>query len=350
VSAATVVALAAAGCSAAGSTSGSGAGAAGLTVPAPAGPLESSSITVEAVPTADEAGLYVASDLGYFRQAGLTVHIVPTGGGELALSDLTHGKTDLVVGNYVSFVLAQIQHQADIRIIANGSQMRPGNQALFVMPGSKVKTIGDLVSQHATIGVNTLNNIGSLLIGSLLADNGYKLSAVKLLAPAGTGNPFQALLPLLKRGKIQAAWLPEPFATIAQQTLGAVKVADFDSGSVQNLPIAAWIGDTGWVKEHPTTIAAFLHAFQRGQEKADTDRAQVESSLIAHTLAPAGAQPASAQQIASLLTLDSYPLAMDVPELQRVSDVMFQFGLEAGLAKPYPMIQMIQPEPGMVGG
>src|SRR5215471_15243398 len=110
-----------------------------ITLPGPTGALESATINVEAVPTADEAGLYIASDLKYFSQEGLTVKIAPTGGGELAIPDLTSGKADIVAGNYVSFVQAQIKGEAHLRIIANGSLMQPGNQAVYVMPNSKIK-------------------------------------------------------------------------------------------------------------------------------------------------------------------------------------------------------------------
>jgi hypothetical protein len=40
---------------------------------------------------------------------------------------------------------------------------------------------------------------------------------------------------------------------------------------------------------------------------------------------------------------------MDVPAMQRVSDAMFEFGLER-LTKPYLITSMIQPEPGEIGG
>ena len=39
---------------------------------------------------------------------------------------------------------------------------------------------------------------------------------------------------------------------------------------------------------------------------------------------------------------------MDVPTIQRVSDSMFQFGLEPAELGPYLMTNMIQPEPGMI--
>jgi NitT/TauT family transport system substrate-binding protein len=329
-------------------------GASGVVVmPGPAGALETPTITVEAVPTADEAGLYIASDLGFFRQEGLTVNIAPTGGGELAIPDLASGKADIVAGNYVSFVQAQIKGEAQLRIIANGSLMQPGNQAVYVMPDSKIKTVADLAGHpgghKAKIGVNTLNNIGTVLFGSLLQDHGYSLSDVDLVPPAGKGNPFALLLDELHTGAIDAAWLPEPFATIAEQSFGAVKVADFDQGSMENFPIGAYIGTEKWVTSHPNTVAAFLHALQRGQQRADTDRGQVESSLITNTLLPNNMHQDQASQIAALMTLNSYPLTMDVATMQRVSDTMFQFGLEQGLKGPYKITSMIQWEPGTVG-
>jgi NitT/TauT family transport system substrate-binding protein len=324
-------------------------------MPGPTGPLEQSTIAVEAVPTADEAGLYIAQDLGYFAKEGLTVKISPTGGGELAIPDLTSGKANLVAGNYVSFVQAQIKREADLRIIANGSLMQPGNQAVYVLPSSKIKTVADLAQMgqrpgghKAKIGVNTLNNIGQLLFGALLQDNGYSLSDVILVPPTGKGNPFAILQSELQSGAIDAAWLPEPFATIAQ-SLGAVKLADFDQGSMQNFPIGTYIGTSKWVTTHPQTIAAFLRALQKGQQLADTNRGQVETSLIKNTLLPNNMSQDQASQIASLMTLNSYPLTMDIPTLQRVSDSMFQFNLEAGLTAPYDIRQMVQWEPGTVG-
>src|ERR1700753_4003173 len=75
--------------------------------PAEAAP-EVRSVTIDMVPTADAAGIYIAQDNGYFAQQGLTVKIVPINGGEYGMGDLTTGPAQLVEGNYVSFILAQI--------------------------------------------------------------------------------------------------------------------------------------------------------------------------------------------------------------------------------------------------
>src|SRR6202000_2179346 len=160
----------------------SSGGSSVATGPAP----EMSTITIDTVPTADAAGLYIAVDDGYFAQQGLTVKIATIGGGEYGMGDLQTGKAQLIEGNYVSFILAQIAGKfaapnptnpaetepskpIDMRIIANTSQMQAGNQALYVLPNSPYKTVQQLVKAHAQVGVNTLHNIGSVFIGSLLA-------------------------------------------------------------------------------------------------------------------------------------------------------------------------------------
>jgi ABC-type nitrate/sulfonate/bicarbonate transport system substrate-binding protein len=103
------------------------------------------------------------------------------------------------------------------------------------------------------------------------------------------------------------------------------------------------------VTTHPNTVAAFLSALQKGQQKADTDRGQVETSLIKNTLVPNGTKQDQASQIAALMTINSYPLIMDVKTMQRVSDSMFEFGLEPTLKQPYDITKMIQWEPGTIG-
>lgn len=323
-------------------SSGGGSGA-------PSGPApEVSHIVVDAVPTADEAGLYVANQRGYFKQQGLSVTINPILGGEFGMADLQSGKAQIIAGNYVSFVLAQIDHTYDgkpinMRIIADGSHMQQGNQAIYVMPDSRFKTVADLAEFHAKVGINTPDNVGEVLFGSLFKENGLSLSDID---PVYEG--FPNMIGDLASGKLDAAWLPEPFGTIAQETIGAVTLADFDQGSLQNFPIGAYIGTAQWVQSHPNTVAAFLRALEEGQQVADTDRAAVESALMDKAnLTPAYA--ATPLQAATM-TLDTYPLGMDIPAMQRVSDAMFEFGLEPGLKQPYQIVKMIQPEPGEIGG
>jgi NitT/TauT family transport system substrate-binding protein len=315
-------------------------------------PPEVSAITLDMVPTSDAAGIYIAQDDGYFAQQGLKVTIVPINGGEYGMGDLQTGKAQLVEGNYVSFILAQIAGSfaapdptnptqtlpakpINMRIIADTSHMQPGNQALYVLPNSPYKTVQDLVKDHADVAVNSLHNFGTVLIGSLLASDGYGVNALPEVPEILPDMPQ-----LLADGKVPAAWLPEPLGTQAEQEYGAVQLADFDQGSVQDWPVGTVVGSTPWVQSHPNTVAAFLRAVQEGQQLADTDRAAVEQALVKNKVAPTA-------EVAATMTINSYPLVMDVPQMQRVSDAMYEFGV---ISKPYNIANMIQPEAGEIGG
>jgi NitT/TauT family transport system substrate-binding protein len=321
-----------------------GCGAAGGTADASISQLEQRAITVDSVPAAEEGGLYVAQARGFFRQQGLTVKINSITGGEAGIPDLQAGRAQLVAGNYVSFILAQMAgkfgvtpqttERVNMRIIAAGSAIQPGTEALYVMPKSKYQTVAELAKAHARIGLNTPNDIGDVMMGALLAEDGYKLSAIRQVIPK---QGFPALVSMLPAGQVDAAWLPQPLAEIAEQEYGAVPIADFDQGSVQDFPFTGYMGTAKWVKAHPNTVAAFLRALEEGQQLADTDRSAVEAAMEKYT----GITPI----IADTMAIDTYPLEMDVPQLQRIADSMYEFGLTAS---PYQISNMIQPEPGLI--
>src|ERR1700722_9479018 len=252
---------------------GSMAGCSAGATAAASGQAKPTVITVDSVPASEGGGLYVAAYEGFFAQQGLTVKIKPITGGEAGIPDLQAGRADLVAGNYVSFILAQLAGKFDgkpasMRIIAAGSELQPGSEALYVMPHSRFKTVASLGKYHARVGLNTPNDVGDVMVGALLEDTGYALRDIRQVIPGGG---FPALLKMLPAGKVDAIWLPEPLGTIAEQEVGAVPLADFDQGSMQNLPFTGYMGTAAWVQTHPSTVAAFLRALAEGQELADHD-------------------------------------------------------------------------------
>jgi len=299
-------------------------------------------VTVDSVPATEEGGLYVAATQGFFAQQGLNVKIKPITGGEAGIPDLQSGAADIVAGNYVSFILAQMAgtfhgKPINMRIFAAGSQLQPGSEALYVMPRSRFKTVAELAQAHARVGLNTANDVGDVMVASLLEEVGYSLRDIKQVIPV---QGFPALLKMLPAGQVDAIWLPQPLGEIAEQQVGAVPLADFDQGSMQNLPFTGYIGTTSWIHTHPDTVAAFLRALEEGQQLADTDRSAVEQAMEKYT----GIPPI----IADTMAIDSFPLEMDVPQLQRVPDSMFQYGLTAGATSPYQIVNMIQSEPNLI--
>jgi NMT1/THI5 like len=102
---------------------------------APSG-LEKMTLTVGAVPVADEAGLYIAEDEGLFKDEGLNVKIDSIVSSAVATQDQNNGTFDVTAGNSVSYIQDQVSGRSNLEIVAEGSLMQPNNQALYTLPGS----------------------------------------------------------------------------------------------------------------------------------------------------------------------------------------------------------------------
>jgi NitT/TauT family transport system substrate-binding protein len=306
-----VVFALAAGCASGGSNSTTNASTTAVTR------AEKPNLTVAVVPAVDSAGFFVALYDGLFKAQGLNVHFVPAVSSETAIADQVKGTYDITGGNYVSYIQAQQAGQADLDIFAEGSVMLPGTQALYTMPGSKIRNLNDLVGE--TIGINAPKNILYLLVASVLASHGIPVNEVHFKDIA-----LPMMAAALKSGQINAAVLPEPFASQAQVAYGVTTLADLNQGATTDFPVQGYVVTRQWAAAYPRTLAAFRRALEQGQEIADTNRTAVERAMedLPMTPEPLGVS----QQTAAVMALDNYPVGpVDSVRLQRVADVMSQF-------------------------
>jgi NitT/TauT family transport system substrate-binding protein len=286
------------------------------------GNLEKTSIVVGAVPAADTAGLYIAQQRGLFAAAGLRVKIEPIVSAEVAIGTQLAGGFDITLGNYVSYIEADAEQHAGLRIIAEGSVLNPGNQEIVTQPGSRITTLAGL--RGARLAVNVRNNIGTILVGLALEENSLSLSDVRLVPI-----PFPRMAAALEDHQVDAAWLPEPFLSSAEQQFGARAIVDLDQGAAAGLPIVGYAVTRTWEHKYPRTEAAFRRALEAGQALADSARGAVERA----TRAFLGVPP----QTAAIMALPDFPLGVDRIRLQRVADAMRRFGL---LKQPFSVAQM----------
>jgi NitT/TauT family transport system substrate-binding protein len=279
--------------------------------------LEKTSLTVGAVPVADEAGLYIAKDQGLFAAEGLNVTIVPILSSADSTKGQNDGKFDITAGNAVSYIQEQVAHQSDLEIVAEGSLMQANNQALYTLPESPVTDIADLKGRR--IGVNVLNNIGTLLISSVLQEHGMSVHDVHFVPV-----PFPELGHALQRHAIDAAWLPEPTASADAQSMGLQELADLDQGATASFPVGWYVVTKAWAKKYPRTLAAFLDALRQGQQIADSSRTAVERAME-KLPAPFTVSPV----IAAVMSIETYPLTIaphiNRVRVQRVADEMLRF-------------------------
>jgi len=320
----------AAGCSSAGST-------------AAASPVEQQNLNVAVVPVIDSAGFFIALYDGLFRAEGLNVHFIPAVSSEFVIDQLALSKPgsksglDIVCGGYPSYVEAQhdwdigqrpsASHPsvlaANLYIFAEGALLAPGTGEIYTMPGSRVRTLADL--RGKTLAINAPHNTLYLQVAAVLAEHGIPPSDVHFV----TSYSFPAMTGALKTGKIDAAVLPEPFASAAEEMDGIVPMTDLDQGPATQFATVGYAVTKTWAAAHPKTLAAFYTALEAGQQIADTNRAAVEKAMedLPTKPLPLGVS----KQITSVITIPYYPVgaepvgSVDVSRLQSEVDLMEHF-------------------------
>lgn len=330
--AASVAVAVLAGCSS-GSSASSGSGG-GITL-AHVGHLEQSTITVGAVPTTDSTGLYVAEYEGLFAKYGLHVNIVPETSAETAVNSLALNQIQILTGNYVSFVEAQInwdngvkpkalanptdaQISADVDLFAEASIEQPGFVGLFTPAGSKITTIQDLKGK--SIGINAPNNVAYLLTAAFLEANDIAPSSVRFVSI-----PFPNMEAALLSHKVDVAFLAEPFISIAEETGGVSMLTNLDEGATAAMPIQGYAATKAYARTHPNTTAAFEDALKQGQQIATDDRHLAEVATAKYAFPPGTPTPAL---FTAIMQFETYPLGnVDVARLQRVATLMHSFQL-----------------------
>ena len=276
-------------------------------------------LNVAVVPAVDSAGFFVALDRGLFKAQGLTVNFIPVSSSETAIANQVAGAYDITGGNYVSYIQAQQEHQANLDIFAEGSVMEPGTQGIYTLPDSPVATLADLKDQ--TVAINAPDNILFLLTASVLAEHGVSPSSVHFASI-----PFPEMPDELKSAAVIAAVMPEPYASGAEEAQGGVPLADLDQGATTSFPVEGYVVTKKWAAEHPRTLAAFYRALEQGQRIADVSRAAAEQAMV-DMPAPFGVSA----ETAAVMALDTYPVStgpvgsVDKIRLQRVVDVMQRF-------------------------
>ncbi|MFC6085383.1 ABC transporter substrate-binding protein [Sphaerisporangium aureirubrum] len=289
----------------------------GGSTPAPApsgggeGP-EKTTITIGALPIPDAAAIHIAKAKGFFAAEGLKVNITQLQSSAIAVPNLLGGSLDVILGNYFAIINIQAKKGGDFRLIADAFQSKPDTFGIVAPKDSKITTAKDL--KGATIAIPAVNSIGELAVGSALRTVGLdRLKDVKFVQYA-----FPDMPGALATGKVDAAFIAEPFLTGVQKNSGAKKVVDPMSGAMADFPMSGWTVTKKWAEANPKTVAAFQRAVLKAQQLAAADRKEIEQILPSYTkISP---------QDASVIALGAFPTTLSATRIQRVADLMQEYG------------------------
>ncbi|MGC7099881.1 ABC transporter substrate-binding protein [Amycolatopsis lurida] len=274
--------------------------------------VEKAKIKVSVMPLIDVTPFHLANKKGYFKEAGLEVETVNSPSGQAGLTKLIAGDVDISYGGDIPFVMANATGSADIKFVAEASSGKPNTMMILTVPTSPVKNVQDLAGKK--IAINGEKGVSDTLTKSVMKANNVDFSKVTWVTL-----PFPEISGAIARGDVDAGFLVEPFITQASKSVGTVPVVDASSGPTQDFPISAYGATAKFVNENPKTVEAFQRAMARATKEAEADRKIVEPLMVEFAKIDA--------DTASLASLTKFESKLDPARLQRVPDLMLEFGI-----------------------
>jgi NitT/TauT family transport system substrate-binding protein len=226
-----------------------------------------------------------------------------------------------------SFVKSQAE---SVRVIAGAAA---GGAQLVVKP--EINSAADLLGK--TLASPQLGGTQDVALRAWLADQGYKTNV------DGSGdvaiNPTEnaQALKLFQDGKLDGAWLPEPWASRLVLQAGAKVLVDekdlwdgTGTGKPGEFPTTILIVNQKFAADHPDTVEALLAGHAKSvawlNEAPAAQKASVINAALQESAGAALPEDVLARSLANITyTLD--PLAGSYPRL-------LQDGVEAGTTKP----------------
>lgn len=185
----------------------------------PASRVEATKIRLGMLPIIDNLPFWVAQERGYFQAAGLDVELIPFSSAVERDSAFTARKIDGAIGDLLA-VAALNDAGIPLRAVSVGMGAKPGESRFAVLstPGSPIRTPEQLKNVEIAV---SLNSIIEYTTDRLLQHQGLKPGEIKKISVPKMPVRLEGLL----NGRVQAATLPDPLATLAV-IKGAHIVAD----------------------------------------------------------------------------------------------------------------------------
>jgi NitT/TauT family transport system substrate-binding protein len=300
---AVAAAMALGACGGSGSGGGGGSSAAG----------KPATLNVGVIPIADVAPLYLGIKKGFFGAEKLTIKPVLAEGGAAIVPAVVSGGDQIGFSNTTSLVIAKSK-KLPIKIISQGdiggTSAADAPDAVLVKKNSPIRTAKDLVGK--TVSVNTLNNVGPLGINTGLDKLGADYKKVKYVEV-----PFPDALGALEAGRVDGAWVVEPFVTAGTAAGYRVVMNPFEEVA-QNLTVATYFTTEKYIAENKDVVDRFVRAINKSMSYAQGHPDEVRQIVTTYTKIP--------PKVAKVMKLPQWGPNLNEPTIQRTMELAKKYG------------------------
>jgi NitT/TauT family transport system substrate-binding protein len=271
-------------------------------------------LTVGVIPIVDVAPIYLGQEQGFFSDRNIALELVPGSGGAAAVPGVVAGDFQFAFGNVTSVLLAGSQG-LPLRVVAEGNSSTGDPEtdfsAVVVPADSPIQSAADLAGK--TVAVNNFKNIGEVTIRKAVEDAGGDPGSLNFVELA-----FPDMPAAVAGGDVDAAWVVEPFVTVATGQ-GARKVLANFAEAVPDLTVATYFTTEQVIAEEPELVADFQAAIGESLQYANDNPDEVRRIITTYTqITP---------EVAAQMALPAFPQEINVESMKTVAELMQQYGI-----------------------
>jgi NitT/TauT family transport system substrate-binding protein len=279
-----------------------------------AGKSGTTTVKVGVLPAVTVAPLFVGMDHGIFEKHGL--HVTPqiAQGGAAIIPALASGSMQFGVSNTPTTLLAASKG-LPLRVVADGSGSGDNPDSditgVVVSKTSEIRTPADLAGK--TVAVNLLNNVGDLSVKASLDKLGVDGASLKFVEI-----PFPDMPAALAKGRVDAAWVAEPFLTVAKGA-GARQILAPLASATPNASVSDWITSSRYAAEHGDVVERFAKAIAESNAYSQEHPEAVRAALTRFAKLP--------KPLVDKIVLPPWPVEIDRNSYTQLDELSRKYGL-----------------------
>jgi NitT/TauT family transport system substrate-binding protein len=260
-------------------------------------------LRVGLLPIIDVLPMYVAEQEGFFKAQGLEVELTLFASALERDAALQAGQLDLELNDLVSAVLLNKDEQSIrvIRLTYRGNPTMP-MMTIVAAPGSTISSPSDLKNVPIAISGNSVIEYSTdrmLALAGLAPGEIQKTEVTKI--------PIRA--EMLAKGQVQAATLPEPFASLALSQGGRRVIDD----GVTGIGCSVLTARKDVVDKQSPQLKSFLVAYDQGVAAIAASPEKYRALFVDKAKIP--------EQLQTTLAIPPFPKS-EVPTREEVSAVV----------------------------
>jgi NitT/TauT family transport system substrate-binding protein len=270
-------------------------------------------LTVGILPIVETAPLTIAQQQGFFEEENLSVKTEMAPGGAAIIPAVLSGSQQIGWGNTPSTLIAAARG-LPIRVIAPGASTGVGDEdvsAVVVGGEGNTRKPADLVGE--SVAVPTLSSLAEYASRSALAKLGADDQQIDFIEV-----PFPEMPPALASGDVAAAFVVEPFRTIALAQGARPLLQPFSELSDEPFETTQWVTSEQYLQENPDVVARFTRAIAKANRYAQEHPEAVRQALLEYTEIP--------EPIAQKIRLPQWSEELDRPSYELLEEVTREAG------------------------